>query len=202
VELSTIVRGCTARREQAGHKRGGWHWKAYRKQQGKLFSTYLGKADVLTLDRLNAAVQTLAQRAVRDAQANADEEVPPPAPASQPGDSLTSLLATKLHIPRPRTPLVQRSHLVERLQRGAERPLTLVSAPCPGYLAHPFAKGTDERSSQDSNTVHRLLKPRSPLDCPACRLASTLSSVVKPAPPPVRPWRELPESVRDLISKR
>jgi transposase-like protein len=30
-----------------------------------------------------------------------------------------------------------------------------------------------------------------PLDCPACRLASTLSSVVKPAPFPVRPWREV-----------
>ena len=27
----------TARREQAGHKRGGWYWKAYRKQQGNLF---------------------------------------------------------------------------------------------------------------------------------------------------------------------
>ena len=40
-------------------------------------------------------------------------------------------------------------------------------------------------------TVQRLLKPRSPLDCPACRLASTLSSVVKPAPFPVRPWREV-----------
>ena len=26
----------TARREQAGHKRGGWYWKAYRKQHGKL----------------------------------------------------------------------------------------------------------------------------------------------------------------------
>ena len=40
-------------------------------------------------------------------------------------------------------------------------------------------------------TVQRLLKPRSPLDCPACRLASTLSSGVEPAPLPVRPWREI-----------
>jgi hypothetical protein len=40
-------------------------------------------------------------------------------------------------------------------------------------------------------TVQRLLKPRSPLDCPACCLASTLSSVVEPAPLPVRPWREI-----------
>ncbi len=40
-------------------------------------------------------------------------------------------------------------------------------------------------------TVQRLLKPRSPQDCPACCLASTLSSGVEPAPPPVRPWREV-----------
>ena len=39
--------------------------------------------------------------------------------------------------------------------------------------------------------VQRLLKPRSPRDCPACCLASTLSSSVEPAPPPVRPWREV-----------
>jgi len=33
--------------------------------------------------------------------------------------------------------------------------------------------------------------PRSPRDCPACCLASTLSSGVEPAPPPVRPWHEV-----------
>jgi len=36
-----------------------------------------------------------------------------------------------------------------------------------------------------------LLKPRCPDDCPACRLASTASSGVGPAPTPVRPWREV-----------
>ncbi len=39
--------------------------------------------------------------------------------------------------------------------------------------------------------VHRLLKPRTPRDCPACRLASTLPSGVGPAPLPVRPWHEV-----------
>ena len=39
-------------------------------------------------------------------------------------------------------------------------------------------------------TVQRLLKPRSPHDCPVCRLSST-PSCVRPAPPPVRPWREV-----------
>ncbi len=41
------------------------------------------------------------------------------------------------------------------------------------------------------SAVHRLLKPRSPRDCPACRLSSTLSSGGEPAAPPVRPWREV-----------
>ncbi len=39
--------------------------------------------------------------------------------------------------------------------------------------------------------VHRLLKPRTPLDCPACRLASTASSGGGLAPAPVRPWSEV-----------
>jgi transposase-like protein len=36
--------------------------------------------------------------------------------------------------------------------------------------------------------VHRLLKPRTPLDCPLCRLASP---GVQPASAPIRPWSEV-----------
>src|SRR5215469_3426067 len=39
--------------------------------------------------------------------------------------------------------------------------------------------------------LHRLLKPRTPDDCPACRLASSPSLVVAQAPPAVRPWSEV-----------
>ena len=39
------------------------------------------------------------------------------------------LLATKLHVPRLRRDLVARPRLSERLSRGAESALTLVSAP-------------------------------------------------------------------------
>src|SRR5690348_2359229 len=39
--------------------------------------------------------------------------------------------------------------------------------------------------------LHRLLKPRTPDDCPACRLASPSSSVGEPASAPVRPWSEV-----------
>ncbi len=41
------------------------------------------------------------------------------------------------------------------------------------------------------STVQRLLTPRPPRDCPACRLSSPFSSVVAPGPLPVRPWREV-----------
>jgi len=41
------------------------------------------------------------------------------------------------------------------------------------------------------STLHRLLKPRTSLDCLPCRLASPPSSVVGPARVPVRPWREV-----------
>ncbi len=40
-------------------------------------------------------------------------------------------------------------------------------------------------------TLHRLLKPRCPDDCPACHLSSTNSSGVGPASAPVRPWSEV-----------
>ena len=39
--------------------------------------------------------------------------------------------------------------------------------------------------------LHRLLKPRTPDDCPACRLASTASVGGGPALLPVRPWSEV-----------
>ncbi len=39
--------------------------------------------------------------------------------------------------------------------------------------------------------LQRLLKPRTPLDCPTCRLSCAHSSVVEPVPPTVRPWREV-----------
>ena len=48
-----------------------------------------------------------------------------------PGQTVATspLLETKLYVPRPRTGLVPRARLVERLDQGTERKLTLVSAP-------------------------------------------------------------------------
>jgi hypothetical protein len=55
------------------------------------------------------------------------------------------------------------------------------------FPRRPFSsRGEAKRTS-----VQRLLKPRSPDDCPACRLSCTNSPVVGPAPAPVRPWCEV-----------
>ena len=45
------------------------------------------------------------------------------------------------------------------------------------------------RGGAKRSALHRLLKPRSPDDCPACRLASPAPSALMPAP--VRPWSEV-----------
>jgi hypothetical protein len=41
------------------------------------------------------------------------------------------------------------------------------------------------------STLHRLLKPRTPDDCPVCRHASTPSSDAGSATAPARPWSEV-----------
>jgi predicted ATPase/DNA-binding CsgD family transcriptional regulator len=43
----------TARKETAGNRRGGEYWKAYRTRNGKLHRAYLGKSEVLSIERLN-----------------------------------------------------------------------------------------------------------------------------------------------------
>src|SRR6476619_6670192 len=48
----------TARKERQA--RGGGYWKAYRTAHGTLHRVYLGKAQDLTLDRLNHAATMLA----------------------------------------------------------------------------------------------------------------------------------------------
>src|SRR6266702_3532169 len=122
----------TARREQAGHKRGSWYWKAYRKQHGKLTSRYLGKSETLTLARLQTVAQTMVAALDENAPDTDAEEARSPAQTAVSGmrsDALTLLLATKLHRPLPRAHLVRRPQLAARLTQGMMGPLTLVSAP-------------------------------------------------------------------------
>lgn len=58
-------------------------------------------------------------------------------------------------------------------------------------LCWPHFQPSHSQGEVKRSTLHRLLKPRCPDDCPACRLASTASSGAEPAHLPVRPWSEV-----------
>jgi len=138
----------TARREQSGHKRGGWYWKAYRKQHGKLSSHYLGKAENITLARLQAGAQALARAPGRASPGT--EAAAPSAPGTaggMRGKIFPPLLTTKLSRPLPRAHLVRRPHLTARLTQGATGPLTLVSAPAGFGKTTLLAQWLDERQT-------------------------------------------------------
>src|SRR5690242_2066855 len=70
----------TARKER--QVRGGGYWKAYRTFHGTLHRVYLGKAQELTLDRLNRAAATLAAAATPAAPRPAAHAAARPAPAA------------------------------------------------------------------------------------------------------------------------
>ena len=126
----------TVRKE--AKQRGDRYWYAYLTTGEHLTKKYLGKSADLTLARLEQIAGLLS--AQREAQLPPPETLAEASAANeanaarqpvlaQPPHPLPPLLATKLHVPRPRTQLVPPSHLVERLQQGVERALTLVSAP-------------------------------------------------------------------------
>jgi LuxR family maltose regulon positive regulatory protein len=140
----------TARKERAGNKRGSEYWRPYRRSNGKLRRTYLGKSEELTLPRLWEAARLLVGQGQSSDGADATgfapgtvllqsrEEsldgrlgnVPTTAPHRiEPSTPRERLLLTKLYRPRPRSQFVDRSRLTDLLQQGMERALTLVSAP-------------------------------------------------------------------------
>ena len=55
-------------------------------------------------------------------------------------------------------------------------------------LSWPHLQLSHSQAGSRRALVHRLLKPRTPLDCPLCRLRS---SGVGPASAPIRPWCEV-----------
>jgi LuxR family maltose regulon positive regulatory protein len=126
----------TARKEPK--QRGGQYWYAYLTTGERLTKKYLGKSVDITLAQLEHIAGILSAQ-------SETQMLPPASPAAsadteiglvqhpmlaQQGNPLNRVLATKLRVPRLRTQLVLRSHLIERLKQSmAECPLTLVSAP-------------------------------------------------------------------------
>jgi len=120
-------------------QRGEGYWYAYVRIGGKLTKRYLGRGIDLTLPRL----EQIAQDLWLDTPGTPLQQERSHHPARRQGDGLADrktrsslawppadpLLATKLHIPRPRPHLVHRPRLIQRLQQGMERALTFISAP-------------------------------------------------------------------------
>jgi hypothetical protein len=117
----------TARRER---RHGTWYWYAYRSQSGRLHKAYLGKAEELTLERLNDAVTKLTTETAAQTQPDHISSLAQP-PGATPSTIAADahLLMTKLHIPSPRLNLVVRPRLTERLKAGVRNKLTLIVAP-------------------------------------------------------------------------
>ena len=138
----------TARKERRVH--GDEYWTAYRKRGGRLRKAYLGKAEKLTLERLNEAASVLdtsdedatvssmpkvaageaegvpSDEALTGGPAASDDHAREHPPLSISGDPL---LLTKLSTPLPRPSLVSRPRLSGRLREGLGCRLTLLSAP-------------------------------------------------------------------------
>ena len=141
----------TARKEH--RRRGGQYWYAYARVAGKLTKRYLGRGTDLTLTRLEQVAQALwlaPQAAVHQEEGRASSRPRPASPtprgrktehqsgvggrkagvpAGISGLPPDTLLTSKLQVPRPRPHLVHRPHLLQQLQQGLERSLTLISAP-------------------------------------------------------------------------
>ncbi len=107
----------TVRREL---RRGAWYWYGYHSHEAKLRKVYLGKAEALTLHRLNEAIQKLARRQTQRNDLAGDlrevRHTPP-------------LLKTRLLVPSPPRSPLSRPRLLQTLQDAAARSLTLLWAP-------------------------------------------------------------------------
>jgi LuxR family transcriptional regulator, maltose regulon positive regulatory protein len=104
--------------------RGEGYWYAYRRQGKRVVKKYAGRSTDLTIARLEKIAQAL--------RAPMDETLPgPDEPLSIPSplQSQVPMLASKLHLPRLHTSLIQRERLLAQLDAGLEHKLTLLSAP-------------------------------------------------------------------------
>src|SRR5215210_1756498 len=139
----------TARKEQ--RSRGGAYWVAYRKRGGKLHKAYLGKAEDVTLARLNDVAATLTEHGDKATVGLSPDTTSGDGGPSRPAGAATTedptmvddrarerrrhgttvdpLLVTKLAVPSTRVSLVPRPRLSERLEEGLGPQLILVSAP-------------------------------------------------------------------------
>ncbi|QBD74888.1 hypothetical protein EPA93_02315 [Ktedonosporobacter rubrisoli] len=131
---------CTFRKEAM--RRGKEYWYGYRRVQGKLLKRYIGRSADLTLPRLEAIAEELANGGTSPApsQRNALLSLPPTAEAQEvhsrtPDLSSTQasyqlpVLEARLHPPYLPASLIERPALLARLDAAPHSKLTLLVAP-------------------------------------------------------------------------
>ncbi|MHB8598569.1 MAG: LuxR C-terminal-related transcriptional regulator [Ktedonobacteraceae bacterium] len=111
----------TARKERRGDN---WYWYAYRRQQGRLHTVYLGKSEDLTVIRLTEIAGLMSLECASAIREGTDQ-------TAQSGKALDQdeLLTTKLVVPPVRSLLVARQRLIKRLDAGLSGKLILVTGP-------------------------------------------------------------------------
>lgn len=119
----------TLRKEKV--QRGGAYWYAYHRADGRMTKRYIGRDIDLTLARLEAAPST-GRYVTNTGDDRTRRRGRNSAGVNSWAASDTPLLATRMLMPRTPARIVSRTHLWHRLQRGLERPLTLLTAP-PGF---------------------------------------------------------------------
>ncbi|MGE5333550.1 MAG: AAA family ATPase, partial [Nitrososphaerota archaeon] len=121
----------TLRKEKV--QRGGSYWYAYHRSGGRITKRYLGRDSDLTLARLETPPPDDDRYVTK---ADGGRPVPRRRRRVASADHATArdapLLATRMLMPRTPACVVNRTHVWHRLQRGMERPLTLLTAP-PGF---------------------------------------------------------------------
>jgi LuxR family maltose regulon positive regulatory protein len=110
-------------------QRGEGYWYAYARVRGKMSKRYLGRGVDLTFSRLEQIAYELWHDLPDTARQKPIHHVERRSRYTLTELPTDPLLATKLYIPRPRPHLLHRPRLIQRLQRGMEHALTLISAP-------------------------------------------------------------------------
>ncbi len=137
----------TAHKARAGNRRGGWYWRAYRRQRGRLSRCYLGVSSNLTLANLCEVARRLAADGESTGSSQTGEDTPPLVSVPLAFQRLTPTVILQSSITPPRLPVqhVARPRLLALLEQGLRGPVTLVSAPAGSGKTTLLADGQPRR---------------------------------------------------------